>query len=641
MFLVFFVVNKHTLPHTKENDYNHYMTQQGLQAHTLLKRFLLVAFLLLPICPAMSEDWPHWTGPYNVNIANEMGLPEYFDRSKNRNIKWTTRLGGVAFGCPTIAEGRVFVGTNMPALRDDERFRGMTGGVLLCLDEATGERLWALACPERNWDLPPDTFMREQWCGICSSPTVDGDRVYVITNSDDLLCLDVNGLRDGNDGTFQDEAQYMVGPDNTPIVLQDTDADILWRYDIPKELNVAPHDVGSCSVLVHGDVVYTSTSNGIGMFEKIDDPINAVNPNAPAFIAVDKYTGALLAVDDTEISQNLFHAQWASPSVGQVGDRDLIFLGGSDGFCYAFEAFNGESNITGKLRTVWKFDCNPPHYKQMPDGTPIEYGWGDYRDYERRAELNKSIAELNAARETPIEFHASLDKFNANDGSYIGLSEILTTPVFYNNRVYVATGRDPLHGFGRGALTCIDATGQGDITDTGLFWRFEEIGRSISTVAIAGTLVYAADLQGRLYCLDADTGELYWQHDTESETWASPIVADGKIYLNTEKAFLIFATGKEKTILSQSRGGTETCPAIANGTLYAFLRGDLCAITELGNAQEAKTGTVDLIAESSTSSSLKSLLVVIVFLVVGLVIVLIVVRHKINRRERYSNGRQK
>lgn len=593
-----------------------------------MKRFILIVCLFIVLHPAGAEDWSHWTGPYNANIANETGLPHYFDRSKNHNIKWMTRLGGAAFGCPTVSEGRVFVSSNMPALRDDNRFRKLTGGVLLCLDGATGERLWALACPERRWDLPPDTFMREQWCGICSSPTVDGDRVYVITNSDDLLCLDVNGLRDGNDGPFQDEAQYMVGPDMPPIVLQNTDADILWRYDIPKELNVAPHDVGSCSVLVHGDVVYTSTSNGIGMFEKIDDPVNAVCPDAPAFIAVNKYTGTLLAVDDTEISQRLFHAQWASPSAGRVGNRELIFLGGSDGYCYAFEALNGEGNTTGKLRTVWQFDCNPEAYKRMPNGTLIEYAWGDYRDYERRAELNKNIAELNASRETPIDYKASLDKFNANDGNYIGLSEIIATPVFYKDRVYVATGRDPKHGYGRGALTCIDATGEGDITESGLVWRFDEIGRSISTVAIADNLVYAADLAGVLYCLDADTGECYWQYDTESETWASPIVADNKIYLNATKAFFIFAAGKEKHLLLRSRGGSESCPAIANGTIYAFIRGNLCAITELGDVPEEKMEAMDVIAEPAGSLSLELLVIAMLILVVGLVIALVLVRRK-------------
>ena len=45
-----------------------------------------------------------------------------------------------------------------------------------------------------------------------------------------------------------------------------------------------------------------------------------------------------------------------------------------------------------------------------------------------------------------------------DDGLYVGPSEIIATPVFYNNRVYVAIGQDPLHGRGKGCVTCIDAT---------------------------------------------------------------------------------------------------------------------------------------------------------------------------------------
>lgn len=48
---------------------------------------------------------------------------------------------------------------------------------------------------------------------------------------------------------------------------------------------------------------------------------------------------------------------------------------------------------------------------------------------------------------------------NKHDGTFVGRSEIIATPVFVNNRVYVAIGRDPAHGRGRGALHCIDAQG--------------------------------------------------------------------------------------------------------------------------------------------------------------------------------------
>ena len=170
----------------------------------------------------------------------------------------------------------------MKAVREDKRFTATDGGVVLCLDETTGKRLWQLVVPER--DFPKGIYMTQQKWGICSSPTVDGDRVYVVTNGDDVLCLDAQGLANGNDGPFKDEAQFMSWPEEPPVELLPTDADILWRFDIPGELSVAPHDVASCSVLIHGDVLYTSTSNGVG----IAHHEGAVNPDAPSFIALDK-----------------------------------------------------------------------------------------------------------------------------------------------------------------------------------------------------------------------------------------------------------------------------------------------------------------------------------------------------------------
>jgi len=559
----------------------------------MFNRLCFLACLILASHGAMffatAEDWPHWTGPAGRNIAEDRGLPESFDRKTMRNIKWTAPLGDVAFGAPTVSDGRVYVGTNIAAVREDKRFRRLRGGVLACLDEETGERIWDLVSPERTQGLPAGAFMKEQRWGICSSPTVDGDRVFVITNGDDLLCLDVNGLRDGNDGPFQGEAEYMAGEGNEAVDLIDSDADIIWRYDIPRELGVAPHDVGSCSVLVLGDVVYTSTSNGIGRYDKAESASNAVNPDAPAFIALDKRTGALLAVDDTKISKELFHAQWGSPSLGRVGERELVFLGGSDGVCYAFEALGRNTGSTAappieSLKTVWSYDCNPPHYTQAADGTRIEYSWGDYRDYKRRAELVRDIEDAftrgTVSEDKVIKFRASIEKYNASDGTFVGPSEILTSPVFYEDRVYVVTGRDPLHGLGRGVLNCIDATQEGEITETGKVWSFEGIGRSLSTPAVSDGLVYAADIAGTVYCLDARTGELLWQHGTGAEIWGNPLVADGKVYVNARRSFWIFEVGREKNVMFNARGGSESGPIAANGVVYAFIRGQLYAIAQ-------------------------------------------------------------
>jgi outer membrane protein assembly factor BamB len=518
-----------------------------------------------------ADDWPAWTGPRGCNIASEKGLPAEFDRSEMKNVRWVTRLGSVAFGCPTVSNGRIFVGTNYPAVKDDPRFADADAGVLACLDEDTGHVLWRLVSPERKDGFPPRTHMVQQRWGICSSPTVDGDRVYVVTNGDDVLCLDVLGLKNGNDGRFQDEARYIALPGAPPVELRDSDADIVWRYDIPRELEVAPHDVGSCSVLIHGDALYTSTSNGIGQ----GSPVYALNQSAPAFIALDKRTGRLLAVEDEHISERLWHAQWSSPSKGDVGGRTLVFLGGGDGVCYAFEALSEGGpekphvaqgadakplDAVGRLKTVWRYDCNPHHYK-FRDGKRIYYYQGDVRVY-RTKRRNR----------------VSTDGFNSGDGSFVGPSQIIATPVFHENRVYIATGRDPIHGLGRGVLHCIDATQTGDITESGRVWSYEHIGRTMATVAVSDGLVYAADLAGRLHCLDAADGQLYWIHDSEEETWGNPLVADGKVYLNTKESFWILAAAREKRIHFVSRGGSECAPIAANGVVYVFIKGRLYAL---------------------------------------------------------------
>jgi outer membrane protein assembly factor BamB len=540
---------------------------------------LIVFGFLSVVGPAGAADWPSWMGPEGRNVSGETGLPVSFDRKTKQNVKWVAPLGAHAFGCPTVAAGRVYVGTTIAAARDDKRFDALnSGGVLACLDAETGDRVWTLVSPVRTEGYPDNTFNDMQRFGICSSPTVDEDRVYVVTNGGDLLCLDVNGLADGNDGPYRDEGQFMAKAEHPPVVLLETDADILWRYDMPRELQVAPHDVGSSSVLVLGDVVYACTSNGIGV-SRMDDAVNAANPDAPAFIAVDKRTGKLLAVDDTAISRTLFHAQWGSPSVGRVGERTLILVGGADGYCYAFEPYDDSGS--GKLTTVWRYNCNPPHYTHKPDGSRIEYSWGDVRTYRRRQKVNAQIDAFNTdTTRGAIKRKLTVAEYNSNDGIFVGPSEVLASPVFYKDRVYVATGRDPLHGKGRGVLHCIDATSSGDITASGQVWRFEEIGRSLTSVAVADDLVYAADLEGQVYCLDADTGALQWQHDVGGEIWANPLVADGKVYLNTERGLRIYSAGREMNMLFEERGGGASGAIVANGVVYVFARGKLYAIEE-------------------------------------------------------------
>jgi len=525
-----------------------------------LSRFPVVLFAILCAFPwttsVAAADWPRWGGHDDCNmISGEKDLPATFvpgtkspqgagiDIRTTRNVKWVARLGTQTYGTPTIANGRIYIGTNDETLQDP-RIRPRQGGLLMCFDEATGRLVWRLIVPRFQTNLTDFNF-DNMGLVVCSSPTVDGDRVYLVTNRCEVVCLDVRGLSNGNDGPFLDEGRFIAGPGRPPVRLQPTDADILWKVDIIHDLNVWCQDAANCSILVHGDFLYVCTSNGVDRSH-----VRVPRPLAPSLIVLDRNTGRLAAADGERIGTRLFHGQWSSPSLGVVNCKPQVFFGGGDGVLYAFEPLTSMPKEPVVLRKLWSFDCNPPEYKVV-NGRKVEYFDGDIRKHRR----------------------------NNNDGKFVGFSEIIGTPVFYKNRVYVTIGQDPSHGRGAGMLTCIDATKTGDVTGTAKVWSYP-IGRSLSSPSIADGLLYIADTFEGVHCFNAETGEKYWFHPTGSDVWGSTMVADGKIYLGTKKSLLVLAAGKEDKLLASIHLGTPVycTPVAANGVLYVASQHYLWAV---------------------------------------------------------------
>jgi outer membrane protein assembly factor BamB len=242
-------------------------------------------------------------------------------------------------------------------------------------------------------------------------------------------------------------------------------------------------------------------------------------PKAPSMIAVDQKTGKLVwQVND--VGDRILDGQWTSPAVGDIGGVVQVVMGDGDGWVRGYEALIGKK--------LWEFDTNPK-----------DSVWPKTRN------------------------------------------EIVSTPVIWQNKVFIANGQDPAGGQGPGHLYAIDATRRGDITVSGRLWRYDKIKRSISTGAIANGLLFYADLTGYLHCLDVNTGQPYWTHDTLSAVWGSPMVIEGRVYLGDEDGdVLVMEAGKqEKLIATISMGGNVySTPVPANGTLFVTSRDQLFAI---------------------------------------------------------------
>lgn len=492
------------------------------------------------------DDWPRWGGndPGRNMYSHEKGLPAEFDPGKfkpnseeidlstTKNVKWVAKLGSQSYGNPVVADGKVLVGTNNAAPRDPTHKDDKS--ILLCLDVYNADLLWQFVVPK----LASGKVNDWEYLGMLSSPDVDGDRVYLVTSRCEVVCLDLNGLANGNQGPFLDEAQYISGPGKPPSKVGPKDADMLWRYDMMEELGAFPHNASNCSVITLGNEVFACTSNGQDWTH-----VNVPSPQAPSFVALNKTTGEFLAEDDAAIGPNIKHGQWSSPSIGEVAGKKQVYFGGGDGILYAFDPTPVKEDDTSYLKRVWWFDCVPEEYKHDKNGKVIKYPAAD------------------------------------------GPSEINATPVFYKNRVYVAIGQDPEHGEGVGRLVCVDATKKGDVTKSALIWDYKGAHRSISTVSIDPEkgLVFLGDFSGFLHCLDAETGKLYWTHDTQAHMWGSTLVADGKVYCGNEDGdFFVFASSKEKKLLSQINMGAPvlSTPIAANGDLIVATQTHLYCISE-------------------------------------------------------------
>src|SRR5207244_11791231 len=107
--------------------------------------------------------------------------------------------------------------------------------------------------------------------------------------------------------------------------------------------------------------------------------------------------------------------------------------------------------------------------------------------------------------------------------------------------------------------------------------------------AIDNDLVVMAECGRAFHCLDANSGRPYWTEEIKGEAWASPLVADGKVYLGTRSgSFYVFAASKEKKVLSTVEVGDpiSATTTAANGVLYVATMRRLYALARSNHVTE-------------------------------------------------------
>ncbi len=470
---------------------------------TIIVYILLAGLASLPLMP---QDWPMWGGTPQRNMASAIkSLPEFWDIQSGKNIRWKAQIGSTSNGNPVVAEGKIFLGTN----NDNPRNPDVTGdkGVLMCFRESDGEFLWQAVTDKL------DSGWENDWPeqGVCSSPAVEGKRLYYVNNRGELVCLDTDGFMDGkNDGPFQNEAHKGPG-----------DADIVWKLDMMKELGVRQLYMASSSPVLWENLVFLGTSNGRNSNDK-----RVLAPQAPSFIAVDKDTGKVVWQDNSP-GDGILHGQWSSPALGQVEGIQQAFFPGGDGWLYGFDARTGEK--------LWKFDLNPkdavwPKTRNYGVSTPVFSGGRIFMSVGQDPDHGIGVGHIyciNPAGRGDITGSGKVWQYDK-------INRSISTAAVAGGLVYISDYKGVLH--------CLDI-------ETGKpYWTYDMLAPVWGSPLVADGKVYLGDQDGDVAVFRAGTElKRISEIDMANSVYSTPVPANGVLYIMTRSELYAIAGSAGET----------------------------------------------------------------------------------------------
>jgi outer membrane protein assembly factor BamB len=370
---------------------------------------------------------------------------------------------------------------------------------------------------------------------------------------------------------------------NVPLSWSETE-NVTWKVSVPGS--------GWSSPSILGEQIWVTTA--------IDEG------HSLRAIALDRKTGKVL--HDVEVfhldNPGPIHANnsHASPTPVIEGDRVYVHFGAHGTACLSTlgrviwktrELKYNHQHGPGASPVVWKdlliINCDgvDVQYVVALDKRTGEVRWKRDRQHTSEARRTGKL-EVPMAYCTPLVIEVDgqtqlvslgSDAIVAHDPvsgeelwwfTFSGYSNV-SRPVYSQGMLFFASG------FGTPVFYAIRAGGHGDVTATNKVWSVNKGGvvpLDVSPLVVGGELLTITD-SGIAVCYDAATGKAHWQQRLSNKFWASPVVADERIYCCDEAGTTtVLAAGKkfEKLATNKLDGHVQASPAIVDGVI--FLRTD-------------------------------------------------------------------
>ncbi len=275
-------------------------------------------------------DWPSWRGPEQNGISRETGLIDSWDfAGDGTNVLWkNAEAGGIS--TPIVMRGKVYtLVRNLPGTTRE-------GEKVLCLDAATGKKLWESSFNVFLSDVPAE---RVGWSCCVGDPTTG--RVYAMGVCGYFQCLD------GDTG------------------------ETIWKHSLNEEFGLLSTYGGRTNVPVIADdkVIISAVIIGWG---------DLARP-AHRFLAFDKKTGELIWFNGTKPLPE--DTTYSTPAVSVLKGQPALVFGSGDGGVHAFQPRTGKS--------IWS-------YQLSRRGINVSPVVSDYNVYISHAEENTDNVTMGA-----------------------------------------------------------------------------------------------------------------------------------------------------------------------------------------------------------------------------------------------------
>ena len=427
---------------------------------------------------AASFDWPQWQGPDRNAVSKETGLLKEWPKD-GPPLAWKVKGIGSGYSGPSIAAGRIYGMSNRGA---DE--------FVWALSESNGKELWATRLgPALTEGMPQGKE------GAGCTPTVDGERIYVLGLGGDLACLQAK------DGT------------------------IIWRRSLPNDFGgIVPTWRYNESPLIDGDKLICTPGG-----------------KESTLAALDKLTGKTIW---TSHVPELAGASSEAGGGGRRGGRGGQFRDSGAAYASAiaidFEGQRQYVQLTAKSligvaaahgKLLWRYDraanrsginCSTPLYHAGKVFAASAYGNG--------GGLVKLSKEGNGApKAEEVWFSRNIENHHGG-------------VLLIDGGLYGSNG-----GNSGGYLVCLDFE-TGDV-----LWNERDLDKRRVTkgsVAFADGRIYYRTEEGPVVLIEPsrkeylERGRFDQPERTDKPAWTHPVIANGKLFIRDQDALFCYNVKK-------------------------------------------------------------------------------------------------